>query len=172
MRSEATIRAALDGKFFAMNFNTGRVVTFDVRTDYIPDHRQQFFDFVPDKVAKPAAPVKTDEIVAGPRLEDETPLLADILAAVSHVTRIGKLDLLSRRRAVHICEGRQLFFWFARYFTLRSYPEIGLFCGKRDHTTVMHGVHKIDGKMSVYSARIAAIAERLGVNAADARKAA
>jgi hypothetical protein len=166
MMMEAMIKRALDGNFFAVNFNTGRIVTVDVPHDYIPDHKPMFYDFVSDKPPIKEAPpvIELDEIAAGSLLVDRAPKLKEILDAVSAVLRIGRLDLMSLRRAPHITQGRQIFYWFARYYTARSYPEIGLFCGKRDHSTVIHGVRKIDREFEALRPRMEAIAARIGVD--------
>jgi hypothetical protein len=169
--TETMIKAALDGKFYAVNFNTGRVVTLDVGKDHIPDHKPLFYDFVSDKppvkevVVTP--PAESDELAEGPVLVDRAPTLKEILDAVSAVLRIGRLDLMSLRRAQHISQGRQIFYWFARYYTARSYPEIGLFCGKRDHSTVIHGVRKIDREFDGLRLKMEAIAARIGVDLSE-----
>jgi chromosomal replication initiator protein len=41
--------------------------------------------------------------------------------------------------------------WLAKRMTTRSLPEIGRRFGGRDHTTVMHGVRRIDELMAADS---------------------
>ena len=97
--------------------------------------------------------------------------LAEIMAAVSKVTRVGKLDMMSTHRAAHIAEARQISQWFARTYTSRSYPEIGRFC-KRDHATVVHGFRKIDARKSDLRPKLDAVAKELGVEIERMREAA
>ena len=168
MYTEKMIKAALDGQFFAINFNTGRVMAIEVAKDYIPDHKPQFFDFLSMKAPlKEAKPIEVDEIAAGAVVVNGAPTLKEILSTVGAVLKIGKLDLISPRRAPNICQARHIFFWFARHYTARSYPEIGMFCGNRDHSTVMHGIKKIDRDFESLRFKIEAIAARLGVDLED-----
>jgi chromosomal replication initiator protein len=53
-------------------------------------------------------------------------------------------DLLSERRARDVARPRQIAMYLAKKLTPRSLPEIGRRFGKRDHTTVMHAVKKVD----------------------------
>lgn len=68
----------------------------------------------------------------------------EVLLIVSAEAGVSTIDLKSERKSKKVCRARHVFFWLARRFTLRSYPFIGMTCGDRDHTTVMHGVRKID----------------------------
>jgi chromosomal replication initiator protein len=53
-------------------------------------------------------------------------------------------DLLSERRAREVARPRQIAMYLAKKMTPRSLPEIGRRFGKRDHTTVMHAVKKVE----------------------------
>ncbi len=53
-------------------------------------------------------------------------------------------DLLSPRRARAVARPRQVAMYLAKQLTTRSLPEIGRRFGGRDHTTIMHGVRKIE----------------------------
>ncbi len=53
-------------------------------------------------------------------------------------------DLLGPRRTRSIARPRQMAMYLAKRLTNRSLPEIGRHFGKRDHTTVMHGVRRIE----------------------------
>ena len=55
---------------------------------------------------------------------------------------IGDID--SDRRTAKIAYGRQICMYLARTRTHKSYPEIGRRLGGRDHTTILHGVAKIE----------------------------
>jgi len=67
-----------------------------------------------------------------------------ILEIVSVEYNVTILDLISQRRQRAIVIPRQVVMWLARTCTLRGLPAIGRHLGGRDHTTVMHGVRKIE----------------------------
>jgi len=75
-------------------------------------------------------------------LKDEDTTLAAIAKSVCRKYGLSQRDLKAQRRTKSLSTARQEFFWLARTLTDRSYPEIGRWCGKRDHTTVIHGVKK------------------------------
>lgn len=52
-------------------------------------------------------------------------------------------DLVSQRRTADLAEKRQIVMFALRELTSRSYPEIGVLLGDRDHSTVIHGVRRI-----------------------------
>lgn len=89
--------------------------------------------------------------------------LEQVTAAVASTLRVGRLDLFSPHRAAHLVEARHILYWCARYFTARSYPEIGRYIN-RDHCTIMHGVRKVDRNLERYVDRIKAVATALGIN--------
>lgn len=86
-----------------------------------------------------------------------------ILEAVEKSLKVGRLDMLSFHRARHLVEARHIFYWFARYYTARSYPEIGRFI-KRDHCTVMHGVRKVDANKLSLMPKLRTVARTLGID--------
>ncbi len=53
-------------------------------------------------------------------------------------------DILSARRTRAIVLPRQVAMFLAKTMTPRSLPDIGRRFGDRDHTTVIHGVRKIE----------------------------
>lgn len=68
------------------------------------------------------------------------PPLATILQIVSEASGIGLKDIVSMRRSRHLVRARMVFYWCAKTFTAKSFPQIGEIAGDRDHSTVMHGV--------------------------------
>ncbi len=60
---------------------------------------------------------------------------------------LKKEDLLSERRTRSIARPRQVAMYLCKLHTTRSYPDIGRRFGGRDHTTVLHGVKKIEELM-------------------------
>jgi chromosomal replication initiator protein len=55
-----------------------------------------------------------------------------------------QVDLLSERRTRAVARPRQIAMYLCKQLTTRSYPDIGRRFGGRDHTTVLHGVRKIE----------------------------
>ena len=52
--------------------------------------------------------------------------------------------MLSLRRSRPLASPRQIAMFLAKKMTTRSLPEIGRRFANRDHTTVMHGVRRIE----------------------------
>jgi chromosomal replication initiation ATPase DnaA len=73
----------------------------------------------------------------------ETPL-ALIKRLVCEHYNITLVDLLSERRTRTIARPRQVAMYLAKKLTKSSLPAIGKRMGHRDHTTVLHGVRKIE----------------------------
>jgi chromosomal replication initiator protein len=71
----------------------------------------------------------------------------EIQRKVSEHYNIRLSDLLGPKRVRTIARPRQVAMWLAKRMTTRSLPEIGRRFGGRDHTTVMHGVRRIDELM-------------------------
>jgi chromosomal replication initiator protein len=61
---------------------------------------------------------------------------------------LKQADLLSERRTRAVARPRQIGMYLCKHLTTRSYPDIGRRFGGRDHTTVLHGVRKIDELMA------------------------
>ncbi len=94
-------------------------------------------------------------------------LLDDIARAVCGVYEVSKQEFISPRRAPRIVVARHVFFWLARRFTSFSFPQMGQFCGGRDHCTVMHGFKKVDQQLDRYRTNIEIIAFDLGISLVD-----
>ena len=71
----------------------------------------------------------------------------DIQTLVCCAFGISQLDLLSRRRGRVQARPRQVAMWLARHATPCSLPEIGR-AFDRDHTTVMHGIERVEARMA------------------------
>ncbi len=67
-----------------------------------------------------------------------------IVHAVARYYDLPTRDLFSGRRTAQIVRPRQIAMWLARRVMLASLPHIGRCIGGRDHTTVLHGVRRID----------------------------
>lgn len=68
-------------------------------------------------------------------------------------------ELASHRRHARTSWVRHVGFYLARRLTLRSLPEIGQFLGGKDHTTVLHGVRKIERLIGINFRLAAEVAE-------------
>ena len=67
-----------------------------------------------------------------------------IQKTVAEHYQLKQADLISERRARVVARPRQVAMWLAKQITTRSLPDIGRRFGGRDHTTIMHGVRKIE----------------------------
>lgn len=70
--------------------------------------------------------------------------IREIQKAVCKHFRLSLAELLSDCRQLRFVRPRQAGFYLAREFTRKSLPEIGRAFGGRDHTTVLHGLRKMD----------------------------
>jgi hypothetical protein len=84
------------------------------------------------------------EISLERRLLTKTSSLQEVLDAVGSHFLVSKMDILSQRRDARVVRPRQIVYFLAKELTPMSYPEIGRRIGGRDHTTVLHGVRKIE----------------------------
>ena len=74
------------------------------------------------------------------------PALRRILERVAKAYEVKPKEVLGPSRDRKIAIARHAFFYWARRLTSKSLPQIGRFCGDRDHTTVLHGVRAYPGK--------------------------
>jgi len=73
--------------------------------------------------------------------------IEDIQRLVARHYNVSKQDMLSNRRTRAVVRPRQMAMYLAKELTPRSLPEIGRSFGGRDHTTVLHAVRTIKGKL-------------------------
>ena len=96
-------------------------------------HQMWFFDLVFGKAISTSA----------------APKVEDIIRAVCHEFGVSKIDLIGCRRNREIVRPRQVAMYLAKKVTGRSLPEIGRRIGGRDHTTVLHGIRKIEARVTL-----------------------
>lgn len=72
------------------------------------------------------------------------PSLMDILRAVSSATGIAMADLKSPRRRRDVVRARMIYMALARRLTSQSFPMIGRTIGGKDHSTIIHGILKVE----------------------------
>jgi chromosomal replication initiator protein len=87
-----------------------------------------------------------------------------IQLAVAEEYCISLIDMISRRRDYRAVLPRHVAFYLIKKLTLLSLPAIGRRFGGRHHTTVLHGVKKIERMMEadlVFAAEVEALKSKL-----------
>ena len=70
--------------------------------------------------------------------------VSDIIRQESERTGVSIEDIISNKRTAELCHLRHYCMWRAKIETGLSYPQIGRCFGNKDHTSVLHGVKKIE----------------------------
>jgi len=78
------------------------------------------------------------------RASDRKVTIEEIQRKVSEHYNIRLSDIIGPKRVRTIARPRQVAMYLAKQLTSRSLPEIGRRFGGRDHTTIMHGVRRIE----------------------------
>ena len=78
------------------------------------------------------------------RASDRKLTVEEIQRKVAEHYNIRLSDMIGPKRLRNIARPRQVAMYLAKHLTSRSLPEIGRRFGGRDHTTIMHGVRKIE----------------------------
>jgi len=74
--------------------------------------------------------------------------IAVVQKIVCEEFEIQRALLLSHRRHKRLTEARQIAFWLCKQCSPRSLGEIARQFGNRDHTTILHGVRKMENALS------------------------
>ena len=85
------------------------------------------------------------------RASDRKVTIEEIQRKVAEHYNIRLSDMIGPKRLRNIARPRQIAMYLAKQLTPRSLPEIGRRFGGRDHTTIMHGVRKIEELMATDS---------------------
>tara|TARA_R110002110_G_scaffold122842_7_gene299298 strand:- start:1619 stop:3034 length:1416 start_codon:yes stop_codon:yes gene_type:complete len=85
------------------------------------------------------------------RASDRKITIEEIQRKVAEHYNIRLSDMIGPKRVRTIARPRQIAMYLAKQLTSRSLPEIGRRFGGRDHTTIMHGVKKIEELMTADS---------------------
>ncbi|MGB4827869.1 MAG: chromosomal replication initiator protein DnaA [Paracoccaceae bacterium] len=85
------------------------------------------------------------------RASDRKLTIEEIQRKVAEHYNIRLADMIGPKRLRTIARPRQVAMYLAKQLTPRSLPEIGRRFGGRDHTTIMHGVRKIEELMALDS---------------------
>lgn len=102
------------------------------------------------QLANQIAVVTATEIKAAQALFEpvsKTATIERIRAEVCVRFHVTKRDLDSDRRDVKVVLPRQVAMYLAKQFTTKSLPAIGKFFARRDHTTVLNAVRRIESLM-------------------------
>jgi chromosomal replication initiator protein len=75
------------------------------------------------------------------------PRVLEIQRATAEHFGVPVSELLTERRNRRTTRARHLAMYLAREMTLKTFPEIGRAFGGRDHSTVLHGVRRIEEKL-------------------------
>ena len=78
------------------------------------------------------------------RSSDRKVSIEDIQRRVAEHYNIRLADMIAAKRVRTIARPRQVAMFLSKQLTSRSLPEIGRRFGGRDHTTIMHGIRKIE----------------------------
>jgi hypothetical protein len=112
-----------------------------------------------ESVLAPALCPTCGSPVAGGRL-----MITHIQALVAAYYQIPVREMTSSRRNKEVCHPRQVAMYLASELTPKSLPDIGRRFGNRDHTTVIHAIKAVQGRMLVdaeIEADVKALRERL-----------
>jgi len=85
------------------------------------------------------------------RSSDRKLSIEEIQRKVAEHYNIRLSDMIGPKRMRNIARPRQVAMYLSKQLTPRSLPEIGRRFGGRDHTTIMHGVRKIEELMAIDS---------------------
>ncbi len=81
------------------------------------------------------------------RASDKRVTVEEIQRKVAEHYNVRLADMIGPKRLRTIARPRQVAMYLAKHMTQRSLPEIGRRFGGRDHTTIMHGIRKIEELM-------------------------
>ena len=85
------------------------------------------------------------------RASDRKVSIEEIQRKVAEHYNIRLSDMIGPKRLRAVARPRQVAMYLSKQLTSRSLPEIGRRFGGRDHTTIMHGVKKIEELMAIDS---------------------
>jgi chromosomal replication initiation ATPase DnaA len=70
--------------------------------------------------------------------------VSDVIAVVSAVSGVTHGEIVGETRRRRVIKARQISMWGARWYGIRSLPQIGRVL-HRDHSTVIHGIRRVNG---------------------------
>ena len=96
-------------------------------------------------------------------LRPVTVTLTEIMQIVCAVANVPFNEFKGTQRLQRVVRARHIFFYLARQLTSFSLDRIGHKCGNRDHSTVLHGIRKVEASLDKYADTISAAKKLLGV---------
>jgi hypothetical protein len=97
----------------------------------------------------------------GPKLPMGGPVtIKGIIQAVACEFLVAPVEIKGTSRVKHICFARQVAYLVARRMTALSLPQIGRRFRGEDHTTILHGIRKIEALAAAdpaFAARISSV---------------
>lgn len=109
------------------------------------------------KVEKPR-----DWLIVATKGSDQGISLSSIVHAVSEVTAIGSAELKSPRRRRDVVRARMIYYAVARQLTSHSLPTIGRAIGGRDHSSILHGIAKVEEDRAYFEPHLSRVLAALG----------
>ena len=85
------------------------------------------------------------DIINPDKPKEITPEL--IIEVVAEHFGVSTEDITSKKRNYEFVQPRQVVMYLCRKLTDTSYVNIGKLLGKKDHTTIIHGVNKIEDEL-------------------------
>lgn len=83
--------------------------------------------------------------------------LKTIRSVVAAVCGISVNEMISERRHYPVCRARQIFYFAARELTPASLPAIGKACNGKDHSTVLHGIKKVEADREAFEPELSRV---------------
>ncbi len=71
-------------------------------------------------------------------------LVKDVVCAVSRMCRVEEESIYGKRRLRSVAFARFMSYYFARRVTEMSLPRLGKAFGSRDHTSILHGLRRME----------------------------
>lgn len=87
------------------------------------------------------------DIINPDKPKEITPEL--IIEVVAEHFGVSPEDITSKKRNSEFVQPRQVVMYLCRKLTDTSYVNIGKLLGKKDHTTIIHGVNKIEDELKI-----------------------
>lgn len=86
-----------------------------------------------------------------------------VIAAALRAFGLARHEFIAARRERELVRRRQACMWVMYHHTKLSLPSIGRLLGGKDHTTVMHGIHKVEAEPDMYEGYVARIFAELEI---------
>lgn len=126
-----------------------------------PDHLKRAFRRGAPKVKRDWLLVPDRKPVVPDTLPEKMPKPKRIITMVAAAMDVPVDEIYRVRRHAKVCDARHVCMWLIRkHCTRASYPTIGMWM-QRDHTSVIHGVRKVDANFEHYAPIIEAVERAL-----------